>query len=283
MGTEQKVVIITGASQGIGAELVKGYRDRNYRVVANSRSIKPSSAIRISWLLPATSPIPRRRSGSFRKRSSASAASTRWSTMPASSSPSRSPTTPPKISRRSLRSISAASSSLTKLRRRRDAEAGFRPHRADHDQPGRSRQQQRSLGAGLADQGRIERRHQVAGDRVRKEGHPRQRGVARHHQDADACARNARVPRQSASGRPHGRSQATSSTPCCSWKVRPSSPARSCMSMAARAPATDTRADHSASQRGATSPEIAASSPAAMAAISTHHFSLIIQSSKPCR
>src|SRR5258707_192730 len=33
----------TGASQGIGAELVKGYRDRNYRVVANSRSIKPSS------------------------------------------------------------------------------------------------------------------------------------------------------------------------------------------------------------------------------------------------
>lgn len=43
MGKEQKVVIITGASQGIGAELVKGYRDRNYRVVANSRSIKPSS------------------------------------------------------------------------------------------------------------------------------------------------------------------------------------------------------------------------------------------------
>jgi NAD(P)-dependent dehydrogenase (short-subunit alcohol dehydrogenase family) len=43
MGAEQKVVIITGASQGIGAELAKGYRDRNYRVVANSRSIKPSS------------------------------------------------------------------------------------------------------------------------------------------------------------------------------------------------------------------------------------------------
>jgi NAD(P)-dependent dehydrogenase (short-subunit alcohol dehydrogenase family) len=43
MGTEQKVVVITGASQGFGAELVKAYRDRNYRVVANSRSIKPSS------------------------------------------------------------------------------------------------------------------------------------------------------------------------------------------------------------------------------------------------
>src|SRR6478735_2636289 len=43
MGTEQKVVIITGASQGFGAGLVKAYRDRNYRVVANSRSIKPSA------------------------------------------------------------------------------------------------------------------------------------------------------------------------------------------------------------------------------------------------
>jgi len=43
MGAEQKVVIITGASQGIGAELVKAYRDRNYRVVANSRSIQPST------------------------------------------------------------------------------------------------------------------------------------------------------------------------------------------------------------------------------------------------
>ena len=43
MGTEQKVAVITGASQGIGAALVKAYRDRNYRVVATSRSVKPSS------------------------------------------------------------------------------------------------------------------------------------------------------------------------------------------------------------------------------------------------
>ncbi|MGY4311506.1 SDR family NAD(P)-dependent oxidoreductase [Bradyrhizobium sp. JR3.5] len=43
MGAEQKVAIITGASQGIGEALVKGYRNRNYRVVANSRSIKPST------------------------------------------------------------------------------------------------------------------------------------------------------------------------------------------------------------------------------------------------
>src|SRR6478672_5862958 len=44
MSTERKVAVITGASQGIGAGLVRGYLDRGYRVVANSRSIKPDSS-----------------------------------------------------------------------------------------------------------------------------------------------------------------------------------------------------------------------------------------------
>jgi NAD(P)-dependent dehydrogenase (short-subunit alcohol dehydrogenase family) len=43
MGAEQKVAVITGASQGIGAALVKAYFDCNYRVVATARSVKPSS------------------------------------------------------------------------------------------------------------------------------------------------------------------------------------------------------------------------------------------------
>ena len=42
MSAQQKVVIITGASQGIGAALVKAYRVRNDRVVTTSRSIKQS-------------------------------------------------------------------------------------------------------------------------------------------------------------------------------------------------------------------------------------------------
>src|SRR5208337_285858 len=42
MGTDQKVAVITGASQGIGAALVRAYCDRNYRVVATARSIRPS-------------------------------------------------------------------------------------------------------------------------------------------------------------------------------------------------------------------------------------------------
>ncbi len=42
MNSTQKVVIVTGASQGIGAGLVNAFRERNYRVIATSRSIKPS-------------------------------------------------------------------------------------------------------------------------------------------------------------------------------------------------------------------------------------------------
>lgn len=41
MGTEQKVVVITGASQGIGAGILRAFRQRNHLVVATSRSIKP--------------------------------------------------------------------------------------------------------------------------------------------------------------------------------------------------------------------------------------------------
>src|SRR5436190_10616708 len=43
MRGEPKVAIIIGASQWIGASLVTGYRERGYRVVANSRSIKPDA------------------------------------------------------------------------------------------------------------------------------------------------------------------------------------------------------------------------------------------------
>jgi NAD(P)-dependent dehydrogenase (short-subunit alcohol dehydrogenase family) len=39
-----KTVIVTGASQGIGAGLVKTFLGRGYNVVANSRSIAKSDA-----------------------------------------------------------------------------------------------------------------------------------------------------------------------------------------------------------------------------------------------
>ncbi|HEY1598828.1 MAG TPA: SDR family oxidoreductase [Pirellulales bacterium] len=44
MSSARKVAVITGASQGIGAGLVRGFLDRGYRVVANSRSIVPDAS-----------------------------------------------------------------------------------------------------------------------------------------------------------------------------------------------------------------------------------------------
>jgi NAD(P)-dependent dehydrogenase (short-subunit alcohol dehydrogenase family) len=41
MSSERKVAVITGASRGIGAALVKAYRERDYCVVATARSIGP--------------------------------------------------------------------------------------------------------------------------------------------------------------------------------------------------------------------------------------------------
>ena len=43
MSSEQKVAIITGASQGIGAGAVQAYRKLGYAVVANSRHITSSA------------------------------------------------------------------------------------------------------------------------------------------------------------------------------------------------------------------------------------------------
>lgn len=42
MATQQKVVVVTGASQGIGSEIVKAFRKLDYRVVATARSIQPT-------------------------------------------------------------------------------------------------------------------------------------------------------------------------------------------------------------------------------------------------
>jgi NAD(P)-dependent dehydrogenase (short-subunit alcohol dehydrogenase family) len=43
MSIERKVAVITGASQGIGAALVKAFRARDYRVIATARSIELSN------------------------------------------------------------------------------------------------------------------------------------------------------------------------------------------------------------------------------------------------
>jgi len=48
MPNKQKTIIVTGASQGIGAGLVQSFIDRSYNVVANSRNISKSGAFKAS-------------------------------------------------------------------------------------------------------------------------------------------------------------------------------------------------------------------------------------------
>ncbi len=43
MSISKKVIVITGASQGLGDGMVKAFRELGYRIVATSRSIKPST------------------------------------------------------------------------------------------------------------------------------------------------------------------------------------------------------------------------------------------------
>jgi NAD(P)-dependent dehydrogenase (short-subunit alcohol dehydrogenase family) len=42
MTSERKVVVITGASRGIGAQLSKAYKHIGYQVIASSRSMRKS-------------------------------------------------------------------------------------------------------------------------------------------------------------------------------------------------------------------------------------------------
>jgi NAD(P)-dependent dehydrogenase (short-subunit alcohol dehydrogenase family) len=48
MASKQKTIIVTGASQGIGAGVVQSFLDRGFNVVANSRNITKSEAFKAS-------------------------------------------------------------------------------------------------------------------------------------------------------------------------------------------------------------------------------------------
>src|SRR6476661_5349609 len=45
MGSQRKTAVVTGASQGIGAGLVKAFVERGFNVVANSRKVTQSSEV----------------------------------------------------------------------------------------------------------------------------------------------------------------------------------------------------------------------------------------------
>src|SRR5881275_2974026 len=48
MSSTRKTAIVTGASQGIGAGIVKGFVERGFNVVANSRNVSQSAEVAAS-------------------------------------------------------------------------------------------------------------------------------------------------------------------------------------------------------------------------------------------
>jgi NAD(P)-dependent dehydrogenase (short-subunit alcohol dehydrogenase family) len=54
MSGQRKTAIVTGASQGIGAGIVKAFVERGFNVVANSRDIKD---VRNEWHLLNPTPL----------------------------------------------------------------------------------------------------------------------------------------------------------------------------------------------------------------------------------
>ena len=203
MGTEQKVAVITGASQGIGAALVKAYRDQNFRIVAVARSIKPSND---DGVLAVAGDIADPKTAE-RAISEAVKRFGRVDTL-----------------------VNNAGIFIAKPFTQYTAEdyanvlgvnvSGFfhitQAAIAEMEKQGSGHVVQITTSLvdhansnvpsvlALADQGRAERRYQVARHRICQEGHPSERGGAGDHQVADESGRDARRARRAASGRPHG-------------------------------------------------------------------------------
>jgi NADP-dependent 3-hydroxy acid dehydrogenase YdfG len=188
MATGQKVVVITGASQGIGAALVKAFRERNYRVVATARSIKPPDDTDLAV-------VP----GDIADRKTAERAIsegvTRFGRIDTLVNNAGIFIAKPftKYTEADYAAMLGVNLSgffhITQL-----AVAEMEKQGSGHvvqlttSLVGRPRQFSRTIGAGVADQGRPQCRDQIACDRICQTRHPGQRGLAGRHQVADASA-----------------------------------------------------------------------------------------------
>ena len=193
MDREGKVVVITGASQGIGAALVKAYRDREYRVVATSRSIGPSNDEDV-FTVPGDVADRATAERAIAERQGAVRAH-RYARQQRRHLHRQAVH---RIHRGRLcgnaRGQSHGLLSFHAARRRRDGEAGQRPCRADHHKSRRPCEFPRPVGAGVPDEGRPQCGHQVTRDRICRARYPRERGFAGRHQLADASGRRTMRP-----------------------------------------------------------------------------------------
>ena len=179
---------------------------------------------------PATSPTRTPRSAPSPPRWSASAASTRWSTTPGSSSASRC------CSARARSSTgSCAINTAGFFEQTRHAVPAMLAHgdgggvRQHLDRAGRAARGPPPRGARGADQGRDRGGDTLAGHRAGAAAHPRQRGRARRRPDAAERRDRRGRDRGRAPARPDRRgSSRTGAVLFCTWSPRRSSPASCC-------------------------------------------------------
>ena len=204
MGSEQKVAVITGASQGIGAALVKAYRDRNYRVVATARSIKPSND---DDVLVVSGDIADRKTAE-RAISEGMARFGRIDTLVNNAGIfiAKPFTQYTEADYAAILGVNLAGFfHITQLAIAEMEKQGsghvvqITTSLVDHANAGVP------VRARVADEGRPECRDQIARDRVCQARHPGERGRAGRHQDADASRRDVCAARRPAPGRPYGR------------------------------------------------------------------------------
>jgi NAD(P)-dependent dehydrogenase (short-subunit alcohol dehydrogenase family) len=188
MKLKDKVALITGASQGIGAALVKAYRDRNYRVVATARSIKPTND---DDVLVVPGDIADRKTAE-RAVSEGVARFGRIDTLVNNAGIfiGKPFTQYTEADFAAMLGVNLAGFFHITQRAVAEMEAGRRPHRPNHHEPGRQREFRRALRARVADEGRPRRGNQIARHRIRQAWHPRERGRARRHQVADEPGRD---------------------------------------------------------------------------------------------
>ncbi|MET4220761.1 hypothetical protein ABIB00_005993 [Bradyrhizobium sp. LB14.3] len=191
MNTDQKVVVITGASGGLGEAIVDGYRSRDYHVVATSRSIAPSCdpgclVIRGDIADPETG---RRVIESALERFG------RVDTL-INTAGIFIPGAVREIHRTKLQRRSRDQSARLLLyhpaRHQGDATAETRSRRPDHHDPSRIRQLERPCRSGVDNQGWSCRCDAGSRNRIRLPRHSGKCGGSRHDQDASSRSRDIR-------------------------------------------------------------------------------------------
>ena len=242
----QKVAVITGASQGIGAGLVDAYRKLGYAVVATSRTIAPSDDPDVLDRPGRHRRPGHRRTGDRRRRRAVRPDRHPGQQRRASSSPSRSPTTPTRTYA-TVTGVNLAGFFRHHPARRRRTCSPRAAGTSSTSPPAWSTTPTPTCPSVLASltKGGLQSATKSLAIEYATRGIRVNAVSPGHHQDPDAPRRDPRVPRRPAPGRPDGRDRATSSTRSSTWRPPRSSPARSCTSTAARAPATEQPGDGS--------------------------------------